>query len=535
MKWLHFCAAALACAAVANAQSLTGRWEARMYQVDEGRKMVLALTQQGATVTGYLLQPNSQGVPILEGTAGGDNSLTFTVERPGRGARGATTPPPPVRTTYNAVLHGDKLVMTVPAGGRGMLNPMEFTRVSTAPPGALPPPAPRISLTSYNPVPYDGLAKTPPMGWNSWNKFAGAVTDKDVRGMADAMAGNGMKAAGYVYVNIDDTWEADRDANGMIRTNSKFPDMKALSDYVHGKGLKLGIYSGPGPFTCAGYEASLNHEAQDAKQYAAWGIDYLKYDWCSGSTVYDGSSMTQQAAYAKMGEALFKSGRKIVFSLCQYGQNDVGSWGAKVGGNAWRTTGDIRDTWQSLVDIGFNQQVGREKFSGPGHWNDPDMLEIGNGGMTTTEYQTHMSLWCLLAAPLLAGNDLRSMKPEILEILTNKDVIAVNQDRLGKQAVRVSPPVPADQAAETSVKELHTATGGDLQVFSRPLADGGHAVGLFNLGAATAKVTAKWNDIGIKGSHKVRDLWTHADRGAFTGEFSADVPAHGVVMIKIAK
>jgi alpha-galactosidase len=573
MRWLRFCVAALACAAAANAQSLTGRWEARMYQVDEGRKMVLALTQQAGAVTGYMQQPNSTAVAILDGKVAG-NTLTFAVERPGRGARGATaptTPPAPVRTEYSAVLQGDKLVMTMPSGpgggggrtppappagagtpaapgrgapsapppNRGMMNPMEFTRVSTASPGALPAPAARVTLTSYTPVLYNGLAKTPPMGWNSWNKFQGAVNDANVRGMTDAMASNGMKAAGYVYVNIDDTWEADRDAKGMIRSNSKFPDMKALSDYVHSKGLKLGIYSGPGPFTCAGYAGSFNYEEQDAKQYAAWGIDYLKYDWCSGSTVYDNTpehiSMTQQAAYAKMGAALYKSGRKILFSLCQYGQNDVGSWGAKVGGNVWRTTGDISDRWESMVNIGFGQQVGREKFAGPGHWNDPDMLEIGNGGMTTEEYRTHMSLWCLLSAALLAGNDLRDMKPEILEILTNKEAIAVDQDKLGKQAVRVSPPVPADEAATISAKEGRSTTGGDLQVFARPLADGGRAVGLFNLSAATAKVTAKWSDIGIKGSHKVRDLWAHADRGAFTDSFSADVPSHGVVMIKIAK
>ena len=242
-----------------------------------------------------------------------------------------------------------------------------------------------------------------------------------------------------------------------------------------------------------------------------------------------------EAAYAKMGEALLHSGRKIVYSLCQYGLNDVGGWGAKVGGNLWRTTGDIRDQWQSMVNNGFQQQVGREKFAGPGHWNDPDMLEIGNGGMTDTEYKTHMSLWCLLASPLLAGNDLRTMTPSIKDILTNKEVIAVDQDKLGKQAVRVFPKVPPEEAANISVQEGRSQTGGDLQVFSRPLADGGHAVGLFNLSAATAKVTAKWSDIGITGSHKVHDLWAHSDLGAFTNEFSADVPSHGVVMIRIAK
>jgi alpha-galactosidase len=547
MKLVRICAALLALAAAANAQRLTGRWEARMYQVDEGRKMILALTEQGATVIGYMQQSGGAGNAILNGTFTG-STLTFSVERPGRGARGSTTPVPPVRTDYTAVLQGDKLVLTIPTvagrggGGRGTLNPLEFTRVSTAAPGPLPAPPPKINLTSYTPVPDNGLARTPPMGWNSWNKFAGAVTDKDVRGMADAMASNGMKAAGYAYINIDDTWEAGRDANGMIQSNSKFPNMKALAAYVHSKGLKIGIYSSPGPTTCAGYEGSYNHEAQDAKQYAAWGFDYLKYDWCSAAMVYATDpetnrplSMTEQAAYAKMGNALLHSGRKIVFSLCQYGQNDSGSWAAKVGGNLWRTTGDISDRWASMVSNGLAQQVGREKFAAPGHWNDPDMLEIGNGGMTGDEYRTHMSLWCLLASPLLAGNDLRDMKPEILAILTNKEVIAIDQDKLGKQAIRVSPPVPADEAATVSVKEGRSATGGDIQIFARPLADGGHAVGLFNLGAASAKVTAKWADIGIAGSHKARDLWKHADLGAFKDEFTAEVPSHGVVMIKISK
>ena len=422
-------------------------------------------------------------------------------------------------------MKGDKLVLTMPAGRSGTRQ-MEFTRISADKPKPLAPPAPRVALPAPKPVRDNGLAKTPPMGWNSWNKFAERVTAKDVRDMADVMVSSGMKDAGYIYINIDDTWELGRDAKGNMTTNSKFPDMKALADYVHKKGLKLGIYSSPGPKTCAGYEGSFGHEAQDAKQFAAWGIDYLKYDWCSASNVYvndpERARTTMEAAYALMGEALLKSGRKIVYSLCQYGMHDVGEWGAKVGGNTWRTTGDISDRWQSMANLGFTLQLGREKFSGPGHWNDPDMLEIGNGGMSDTEYRTHMSLWCLLASPLLAGNDLRTMTPAVKEILTNKEAIAVNQDKLGKQAVRVSP-------AGTARND------GALEVWSRPLADGGHAVGLFNKGTETAKVTAKWSDIGIQGSHKVRDLWKHEDLGAKDGEFSAEVPSHGVVMIKIAK
>jgi alpha-galactosidase len=292
--------------------------------------------------------------------------------------------------------------------------------------------------------------------------------------------------------------------------------MKKLADYVHGKGLKLGIYSSPGPRTCAGYLGSYRHEEQDAKMYAKWGIDYLKYDWCSASQVYENDQATMVNAYAKMGRALLEAGRPIVYSLCQYGMHDVGEWGARVGGNLWRTTGDISDRWQSMMNIGFNLQPGREKYAGPGNWNDPDMLEVGNGGMTADEYRTHMSLWSILASPLLAGNDIRDMKPEIAAILMNKDVIAVDQDKLGKQGARV-------------------AKDGDLQVWSKPLADGGHAVGLFNLGEKPATITAKWSDIGVQGAHKVRDLWKHEDLGSKTGEFATDVPSHGVVLVKVAK
>ena len=321
-----------------------------------------------------------------------------------------------------------------------------------------------------------------------------------------------MKDAGYVYVNIDDTWEGTRDAQGNIQANDKFPDMKGLADYVHSKGLKVGIYSSPGPRTCAGFEGSYGHEEQDAKTFAAWGIDYLKYDWCSAGHVYDAASMP--AVYAKMGQALLDSGRNIAYSLCQYGLQNVEEWGAKVGGNLWRTTDDIQDNWASMSSIGFDQQLRLAKYAGAGHWNDPDMLEIGNGGMNNTEYRTHMSLWSLLAAPLLAGNDLRAMSPDTVAILTNREVIAIDQDPLGAQATRVS-------------KE------GDLEVWSRPLGDGSRAVGLFNRGSAEARMTVRWSDIGVTGTQKVRDLWAHSDRGTGTQAFWADVPSHGVVLLKV--
>jgi alpha-galactosidase len=331
--------------------------------------------------------------------------------------------------------------------------------------------------------------------------------------MADAMASNGMKDAGYQYINIDDTWEGGRDAQGNITTNKKFPDMKALADYVHGKGLKIGIYSSPGPNTCAGYEGTYGHEAQDARTYAAWGIDYLKYDWCGARNLYTDEEM--QAVYQKMGDALHDAGRPILYSLCQYGRADVWKWGAEVGGNAWRTTGDIRDTWDSMTRIGFSQHE-LAPWAKPGHWNDPDMLEIGNGGMSDAEYKTHMSLWAILAAPLLAGNDLRSMTPEITAILTNRDVIAVNQDADGKQGRRI-------------------AQSGEQETWARPLSGGAQAVALFNRAAQAASITVKWSDLGLTSPPaQARDLWAHRDMTLTGPDYSVEVPAHGVMLLRLA-
>ena len=231
------------------------------------------------------------------------------------------------------------------------------------------------------------------MGWNSWNHFGNNVDDSIVRTTAAKLVNSGLAAAGYIYINIDDTWEGSRDSTGNIIPNEKFPDMKALADYVHSRGLKLGIYSSPGPNTCGGYLGSYGHEEQDATTYADWGIDYLKYDWCSAGSIYSNDQL--QAVYQKMGIALEKSGRHVAYSLCEYGMGNVWEWGPKVGANLWRTTGDIQDNWKSMSEIGFSQSE-ISKYAGPGHWNDPDMLEIGNGGMTNTEYRTHFSLWCLL-------------------------------------------------------------------------------------------------------------------------------------------
>ena len=363
------------------------------------------------------------------------------------------------------------------------------------------------------------LAATPPMGWNSWNHFHRTIDDKTVRAQADAMVSTGMRDAGYIYVNIDDTWEGERDAEGNIQTNSKFPDMKALSDYVHSKGLKLGIYSSPGAKTCAGYEGSLGHEEQDAATYAKWGIDYLKYDLCGLRTELKAAPTPEAAhkmmvdAYIKMRDALRKTGRPIVYSLCQYGNDAVWRWGTDVGGNLWRTTGDINDHYARMVDIGFSQ-AGLARFAGPGHWNDPDMLEVGNGGMTGDEYRQHMSLWVILAAPLLAGNDLTTMTPETIAMLTNREVIAIDQDRLGKQGDRVS--------AE-----------GPLEIWAKPLADGSKAVGVFNRHATSLSIPVDFKQLGFRGSVEVRDIWQARDLGKMKDPYTVTVPPHGVVLLRV--
>jgi alpha-galactosidase len=364
----------------------------------------------------------------------------------------------------------------------------------------------------------NGLALTPPMGWNSWNKFGCNVTEDLIKGAADAMVSTGMKDTGYEYVVIDDCWQASRDATGNIVADAqRFPSgIKALADYVHAKGLKFGIYSDAGVQTCAGRPGSSGHEYQDALQYAAWGVDYLKYDWC-----HTGKANAEWA-YSTMRDALKASGRPIVFSMCEWGTAKPWLW-AKDVGNLWRTTGDISDCWDckkkdalSFVKI-VDMQDGLETYAGPGHWNDPDMLEVGNGGMTTTEYRAHFSLWSLLAAPLIAGNDLKNMPAEIKEILTNKEVIAVNQDPLGMQGRRVY-------------------KDGDTEVWARQLKDGSRAVILFNRGGDETQISVSWEQLGYPEhlSATVRDLWMKKDLGKFSGTYGAKVSSHGVVMIRVA-
>lgn len=371
------------------------------------------------------------------------------------------------------------------------------------------------------PAQQNGLAATPPMGWNSWNHFHGKVDDATIRAQAEAMVSSGMRDAGYTYINIDDTWEGERDAKGNIQTNSKFPDMKALADFVHSKGLKLGIYSSPGPKTCAKFEGSYGHELQDARTYAAWGIDYLKYDLCGLRDQMRAAQSPEAAnkimvdAYIKMRDALRSTGRPIVYSLCQYGDDAVWRWGTNVGGNLWRTTGDISDHYSRMAEIGFGQ-AGLSRFAGPGHWNDPDMLEVGNGGMSAEEYRTHMSLWAILAAPLLAGNDLATMTPETIALLTNRDVIAVDQDAAGKQGDRVS--------AE-----------GPIEIWSRTLADGSKAVGIFNRQPSALSTQVDFRTLGFTHAVKARDLWLSKDLGTLNAPYTVTVPGHGVLFLRVSQ
>jgi alpha-galactosidase len=402
------------------------------------------------------------------------------------------------------------------------------------------------------------IGLTPAMGWNSWNCFASAVTAKDIKKAANAMVSSGLINHGWTYINIDDFWEVnphrpndptlqgpERDADGNILPNPRFPDMKALADYVHNKGLKIGLYSSPGPWTCGGCVASFDHELLDARQYAKWGFDYLKYDWCSYRPELEAhrklsaafvSTLTNwinsfpenrrdyMRPYAIMRAALNQQPRDIIFSFCQYGMGDVWEWGAQIGGNSWRTTGDIRDTWSSMCANGFGQSsISDQPFAGPGHFNDPDMLVVGYVGwgpdlhpthLTPNEQYTHISLWCLLSAPLLIGCDMTKLDPFTLNLLDNDEVLAVDQDPLGQQAKRI-------------VKD------GDLEIWAKDMADGSKAVGLFNLGENEATVTLRWAELGLTGRQMVRDLWRQKNLGIFNQQFQARVGRHGVVLVKL--
>jgi alpha-galactosidase len=365
---------------------------------------------------------------------------------------------------------------------------------------------------------FDGLAPTPPMGWNSWNTFAVNIDENLVKGVADAMIANGMQKAGYTYIVIDDAWEAkERDSLGNIIPDPlKFPSgLKALGDYLHAKGFKFGIHNCAGTKTCADYPGGRGHEFQDARSYASWGVDYLKYDWCNHGTA------NAQETYKTMRDALHTAGRPIVFSLCEWGNNQPWLWAEKVG-HLWRTTGDIRDCYdcQGVYDIGWkfilDKQDGLEKYAGPDHWNDPDMLEVGNKGLSVAESRAHFTLWCMLAAPLMAGNDVRHMTDETREILTNRDVIAIDQDPLGKQGYRFM-----DHPSK--------------QIWAKELSNGEWAVCFFNAGSEPLDLRVTWSNLSfLQGAYRIRDVWAKKDLGKTDENFARKIPSHDVLLVRLA-
>ena len=473
----------------ARAQGVTGKWAGLWRVLDNGEKdpMYLDLHQDGSKISGTVTTIGH--IWQVTGKVDGSHFEIFFSPRD-------------TKPRVTGEVAGNELHLTREG--------TQFTAVA-AKPGDAYPPFEHIDTPALHDVSPNHLAALPPMGWNSWNLFQSNIDDKTVRAVADEMVANGMRDAGYVYINLDDTWEGVRDAQGNLQANHKFPDMKGLADYVHARGMRLGIYSSPGPRTCAEYPGSYGHEEQDARTFASWGIDYLKYDWCGARMLYKNEDM--QALYQKMGDALHNAGRPMVYSLCQYGNARVETWGAKVGGNLWRTTGDISDTWTSMI-ANIEKQVPTAPYAGPGHWNDPDMLEIGNGGMTDEEYRTHMSLWAITAAPLLAGNDIRKMSPAVKSILLNMEVLAVDQDALGRQA---SP-----------------TRSGDVETWVKPLADGSVAVAVVNLGASATTAKVQTDKLGMPGqAFSARDLWAHTAVPLQNGTYTAALASHGVVMLRV--
>jgi len=477
------------------------------------------------------------------------------------------TPPPAAAPRINGarvfgVRPGSPFLFTIPATGErpmtfgveGLPEGLMFDTATGRITGAIAAPgthavtftaANRLGTASraFKIVCGDTLALTPHMGWNSWYVWENRVTDEIMRAAADAMVASGMIDHGYMYVNIDDCWSVRpdakdpsllgeaRDARGMVNSNGRFPDMQALTGYIHAKGLKAGIYTSPGPLTCAGHVAAWQHEELDVRRFVEWGYDFLKYDWCSYNGVAKDKSVEElQKPYRLVSGILAAQPRDIVLNLCQYGMGNVWEWGAAVGGNSWRTAGDLGGSFEgipaALFRDGFDVYSANElhRYGGPGHWNDPDYLLLGylsdwKGGtaptpLTPNEQYTHVSLWALVAAPLIFSGDITRLDAFTLGLLTNDEVIDVDQDALGKPGKRVS-------------------KAGDIEVWVREMEDGSRAVGLFNRGAGLAVITASWADLGVSGPQRVRDLWRQKDLGVVEDAFTAYVARHGVVMIRL--
>jgi alpha-galactosidase len=480
------------CAGTVTAQTIDGAWQTIQTSFDGNHSKTVFLFKSGGSHLTGKVEVAWGDLAIEQGSIQGDH-LSFQVHMGSSIWK--------YEGQYTA--SGLELVVRDPNAPAAHVTAEHVANDLRSESGVPPPPLHTVS--------YNGLSATPPMGWNSWNHFQGHIDDATVRQVADAMVSSGMRDAGYIYVNIDDTWEGQRDSQGRIHPNKKFPYMKALADYLHARGLKLGIYSSPGTETCAGYPGSYLHEEQDARTYAEWGVDYLKYDWCSAFRLYPDTDM--RAVYQKMGDALQHTGHPIIYSLCQYGKQNVWQWGRLVGGNLWRTTDDINDSYKRMAEIGFDQSKLAEA-AGPGAWNDPDMLEIGNGGLNAEESRTHMTLWAMLAAPLLTGIDIRTMDARTSSILLNREVIAVDQDKLGGQAKRIW-------------------SKDDVEVWQRPMVNGEAAIAIFNRADHAQVVRLPWQSLGHAKPSTLRDLWEHHDVPAPAEEYSREVPAHGSLLFRM--
>jgi alpha-galactosidase len=517
-------------------------WADAKFETDAGRPVTVAPEPLLAPVAPYILTPPAPATPRINGADvfGVRPGSPFLFTIPATGER-------PMKFSAKNLPRGLKLDSKTGRITGALKNKGEFT-VSLYAKNSL-----GTTEKKFRIVCGDQIALTPPMGWNSWNCFANSVSEDRVKRAADALVKSGLINHGWTYINVDAGWPNKRgskdpamrgefrDAEGNIVLNSKFPDMKGMADYIHSLGLKAGLYSSPGPWTCEDYTGSWKHEQQDAQTYAKWGFDYLKYDWCSYGNVASGvvSNLMNVGSsgapwkkddeaiypYKLMGNLLRDQNRDIVFSLCQYGMADVWKWGGSVNGNCWRTTGDIIDTWKSMSDIGFRQDKAAP-FAKPGNWNDPDMLVVGEVGwgkmhpsrLTPDEQYTHISLWCLLSAPLLIGCDMEKFDDFTLNLLSNDEVLALDQDALGKQASCV-------------------INSGNVRIYEKELEDGGRALGFFNLGMEPVKL--EFNEfarLGLAGKQHVHDLWRQtnlADVDTANGVLPLTVPGHGVVLYKL--
>ncbi|MEA2825215.1 MAG: alpha-galactosidase [Alphaproteobacteria bacterium] len=519
---------------------LEGRWAAQQASPGSAAPIEAALVFTGNRGTMHV---GADDWPLFDVKETG-TSIAFTLVIPGA---------PYVTIHYSGVLTGDGLELASLDEGQGIFTltarragSMEAPLASTlapslvpalpgrneppvalltppppppeafpAPPRALPavPMVPTPSASSSREVAPNNLAQTPPMGWASREKLGTDIDDDVIRQAAEGLDEAGLRTAGYVTVEIDDGWQGMRDAKGALRGNEKFPDMKALGDYIHSKGLKFGLQTSAVAKSCNGFEGSLGHEAQDAETFASWGVDYLIYDMCGADGIY-GTRAEQRAAFEKMAAALRASGREIALAISQNGAFDVAQWGAKTGANLWRTGRDLEPDWQSITEAGFGQN-GKEAFAGPGHWNDPGLLQTGNGAMTPDEYRTQLNLWAVLAAPFMLGNDVRIMTRETVSALTNAEVIAIDQDPLGRQGKRVS-------------------QNGATEVWARPLADGSTAAAFFNRGDQSAAVAVSWQQLGIDGPRHVRDLWWHQNLSTANQRYVVFLTPHTSLLVRMS-